>query len=197
MTAEITGSDPLEVCTLPPSDLSERLEWIRREILPHATGQERLPDGVAWQLRDAPGLADRLDRLIELEADCCSSLSFTQLPGSAPGTRRLEIRGVDPDSAILQGLFPASPADPKPANAGVGRRLGRAAGLGTALSIFVCCVLPIGAAALLGATAAAPLASLDQPWIIAGSGLLFGSAAFVWQGRKRSARAAAEDPCGC
>ena len=49
----------------------------------------------------------------------------------------------------------------------------------------------------LGATAAAPLASLDQPWIIAGSGLLFGSAAFVWQGRKRSARAAADDPCGC
>lgn len=192
MTTEITGRDPLEVCTLPPSDLESRLEWVRREILPHAVGRERLPDGVAWELRDAPGLGTRLDRLIELEADCCASLSFTQQPGSASGTRRLEIRGVDPDASILQGAFLAQPGNP-----GIGRRLGRAAGLGTALSLFVCCVLPIGAAALLGATAAAPLASLDQPWIIAGSGLLFGSAVFAWQSRKRPEQAASKDPCGC
>ena len=192
MTTDITGLDPLEECTLPPSDLGDRIEWIRREILPHAVGRERLPDGVTWELRDAPGLESRLDRLIELEAECCSRVSFAQQPGSKAGTRRLEIRGVDPDSPILQGTFPAEPE-----KAGVARRLGRAAGLGTALSLFVCCVLPIGAAALLGATAAAPFASLDQPWVIAGSGLLFGGAAFLWQGRKRPAQPASKDPCGC
>ena len=197
MMTEIAKHDPLDICTLPPSDLQSRLEWMLREILPHAFGRERLPDGVAWELRAAPGLESRLDRLIELEAECCSSLSFTQQPGSAPNTRRLEIRGVDPDSSILQGLLPAAPADPKPTNAGVGRRLGRAAGLGTALGLFVCCVLPIGAAAVLGATAAAPFASLDQPWVIAGSALLFGGAVFLWQGRKRPQQASTEDPCGC
>ncbi|MGI9431636.1 MAG: hypothetical protein ACR2PQ_05450, partial [Myxococcota bacterium] len=104
----------------------------------------------------------------------------------------LEIRGVAPDSPILQERTPVDPREP-----GVGKRLGRAAGIGTVISLLVCCVLPVGAAALLGATAAAPFASLDQPWIIAGSGLIFAGATFVWQGRKRPERNVPEDPCGC
>ena len=178
MPDETTGRDPLEVCTLPPSDLEGRLDWIRREILPHAVERERLPNGVAWELRDEPGVAARLDELIELEADCCSSISFERRPGAVPGRQRLEVRGLDPDAPVLQG-----PGLTQPEKPGVGGRIGRAAGLGAALSLFVCCVLPVGAAAILGAAAAAPLASLDQPWVIAGSGLLFGVGAFLWQKR--------------
>jgi len=187
-----TGLDPLEICTLPASDRASRLAWIRDEILPHAISRERIAGGVALELRDAPGLAAKLNRLIELEAECCSSIGFAQRPSSVQGQRRLEVQGVDPNAPILQ--FPAL-SEPK--KRGVGRRIGRAAGLGTLLSLFVCCVLPIGAAAILGASVAAPLASLDQPWVIAGSGLLFAAAAFIWQGRRTEKRTTSPDACGC
>jgi hypothetical protein len=72
--------------------------------------------------------------------------------------------------------------------------LAKAAGFGTLAGLVVCCVLPVGAAALVGA-AAAPLASLDQPGVIAGVALVFAAAAFAWQTR-RHARAPESDPAG-
>ncbi len=183
--------DPLAVCTLPPDGREQRLAWIRSEILPHAVDGERIEDGLAWEFDDAPGLAARLDRLVALERECCSGIVFEHQPSQTAGRRRLEVRGIDPQAPIFANLQlePAAPGR-------VGPRLAKAAGMGTLVSFFVCCVLPIAAAAALGAAAAAPFASLDNPWIIAAVALLTGAARFAWQNRRRAATAAKETAGG-
>jgi hypothetical protein len=42
--------DPLAVCTFSPDELTDRLAWIRAEILPHAVACERSSNGVVWEL---------------------------------------------------------------------------------------------------------------------------------------------------
>jgi hypothetical protein len=195
--------DPLAVCTLDGEAMSERLAWVRSEIFPHAIAGERLDDGVAWELDDAPGLAAKLDRLVALERECCSGIDFEHLPSQEPGQRRLEIHGVDPDAAVFASLNLAgigsgknsvergeklpAPAENSAETTRLASRLAKAAGAGTLLSLFVCCVLPIAAVAVLGAAVAAPFASLDDPWIIGGAALASGALAFAWQSRKRTA----------
>jgi len=87
-------------CTLPPAALGERLDWIRREILPHVLATEPCRDGLALELGAAPGLAGTLDRWIALERDCCTGLVIERRPGAAAGRLRLEIRGVDADTVL-------------------------------------------------------------------------------------------------
>lgn len=165
------GVDPEAICSLPPDDLQGRLAWIRAEILPHALGRERLEDGVAWELADAPGLAAKLDRLVALERACCGGVVFAHRPGRRAGRRRLEVRGVDPDARVF-----AAP----------GARASRAGGLGALASLFVCCVLPAVIAAALGASLAAPLASLDHPTVIGATAVAFAAGALAWERRRRS-----------
>ena len=184
------GLDPLEICTLSTDSLAERLAWLRSEVLAHAVTSERNANGIAWELDDVPGLATTLDRLIALERECCSGITFEHRTSRTPGRHRLELRGIDPHAAVFATLA---------ADAGAPRRLGgrlaKAIGAGTLLSLLVCCALPIAAAALLGAGVAAPLASLDQPWAIVGMALLFGGIAYAWQ-HKRPAVAQARESGG-
>jgi hypothetical protein len=88
-------------------------------------------------------------------------------------TLQLEIRGLDPTSDLFASLDAkqASTPDRRLANvaerkspAGPGwRGLLRSLGLGSVLSLTVCCVLPIGVAMVAGAGIAAPLGVLDNP----------------------------------
>ena len=103
-TDAVRKLDPAGVCTLPKDGLAERLAWIREEILPHACRSERLEAGFAWELDAAPGLAEKLDRLIALERECCSSIVFERTDSSVPGRLRLEVRGIDPDAAVFRVL---------------------------------------------------------------------------------------------
>ena len=96
--------DPTPVCTLAADELAKRLAWIREEILPHARRMERLDGGVAWELTDAPGLREKVDRLIDLERACCSAIDFARTPGATPDAFRLEIRGIDPDADVFRSL---------------------------------------------------------------------------------------------
>jgi hypothetical protein len=79
-------------CSLGPGELDDRVRWIRREILPHALTRQELPSGFAWEFADAPGLAERLDRLVALENGCCGALAFARVPAAEPGRQRLEVR---------------------------------------------------------------------------------------------------------
>lgn len=96
--------DPADVCTLSRSGWSERVEWVRREVVPHAVGSERLTDGLALELRDVPGLAAKLDTWSALERDCCAGLSFERRESASSGRLRFEIHGVDPDAATWAAL---------------------------------------------------------------------------------------------
>jgi hypothetical protein len=93
-----------EACTLSADAFAGRIAWIRADILPHARAVERLASGIAWELEDAPGLAEKLDRLIALERDCCSGIVFARVASATPGRIRLEIRGVDPDAPVFRTL---------------------------------------------------------------------------------------------
>jgi hypothetical protein len=189
---ENPGLDPADVCTLPPDAITERLAWIRTEIIPHALHSERLSNGVALELDNAPGVSEKLDRLVELERDCCSGIDFARVDASVADRVRFEIRGVDPDAAVF-GPLEIPTVEP----GGTRARFAKAAGAGVASSFFVCCVLPIGAIALLGA-AAAPLAALDSPGPIAAGAVLSGAATWWWLGRKRAnARAGSDSDAGC
>ena len=86
--------DAAPLCTLSSDALARRVAWIRAEILPHALAMEPLDAGVAWELDAAPGLAEKLDRLIALERECCATLVFARAASPAPGRIRLEIRGA-------------------------------------------------------------------------------------------------------
>jgi len=175
-----TGPDPAAVCTLSSESREQRLVWVRQEILPHAVTSERRRDSIAVELVDSPGLAARLDRLVALERECCEGIVFAHARTSTPGRRRLEICGIDPNASIFATV--PEKADETPRSVA---RLAKSAGIGALFSLLVCCALPISAAALLGAAAVAPFASLDDPWVIGGGAVLAGGAAFAWLGRGR------------
>lgn len=101
--ASDSGLDPKAICSLPPRDLTDRLAWIRTEILPHAVGSTRLANGLRIELEDAPGLRDTLDRLIALEAECCGTIEYAWKP-DASGRLALTVRGIDPDASIFAEL---------------------------------------------------------------------------------------------
>ncbi|NNL64778.1 MAG: hypothetical protein HKP30_00915 [Myxococcales bacterium] len=174
--------DPAAVCTLPPDGLTDRMAWIRTEILPLASKRERRREGLAWTFEDTPELAERLERLVALERECCSGIAFRHR-AIAGGQRLLEVEGIDPDAAVFgDAAEPASPALPL--------RIAKATGIGAGVSLLLCCALPIAAGAVFGAAVAAPLATLDDPVIIGVAALGVGGAAFAWD---RSRRAAASD----
>jgi len=179
-----TGIDPAEICTLAPEGIADRQAWVREAILPHAVDREQSASGLAWEFEDVPGLAAKLGQLVEKERGCCSGIDFVHGRSTATGRLRLEVRGIDPHSPVFASLEPGTGAAPP-----VVARLAKALGVGAALSLLVCCALPIALAALLGATAAAPFALLDDPFVIGGAALLSGGAAFVWVGRKHRAAA--------
>ena len=103
-------TDPIEICTLPATGLAGRLAWIRAEILPHAVSSEPSADGIVLQLDDAPGLAAKLDRLVELERDCCSGIAFEHAPGPGAGRWRLVVHGIDPQASVFKSLPPGPEA---------------------------------------------------------------------------------------
>jgi hypothetical protein len=173
---EITVPD---ACTLTPPELGERLSWIRQEILPHALCREALEGGAAWRFAPDPGVREKLERLVVLESDCCSSDAIRFSLHQEPEALRLEVHGIDPDETLL---------GPRPAGAGSGiRRIAQAGGVGTLGALLLCCVLPIGIASVAGAAVAAPLAGLDHPLPIAAAALLLGTATW-WSLRRRAAR---------
>ena len=180
--------DPLEVCTLDPGELAERLRWVRAEILSHALGKERLEDGIAIELSDMPGIRDKIDDWFELEGDCCGGIRFERHPGRTTTQVRVEIHGINPNGQLF-GEVPDLPSESPPRPGGRVGRILRAGGLGAAASVLLFCVLPIGFVALLGTTAVAvPLGALDDPlWIGLGAAA---AAGLIWwrMGRKERAK---------
>lgn len=90
----LLGTNP--TCTLSPEELSRRLAWIRSEILPQLRHEQRLATGIAWELEESPGLAEKLARWAALESRCCSDLVLEPAPCPRPGHLRLEIRRKAP-----------------------------------------------------------------------------------------------------
>ena len=171
--------DPAEICTLRGSELDERLSWIGGEILPYVIRSTRMSQGMDVDFREEPGLKDKLNELIRLEAECCEGILYRQTAGPQPGVLRLEIRGIDSNARVFQAVW-----EPLGGVSGAGTlgRLVKSIGAGTGLSLLVCCVLPIAAVAVLGGVAA-PLSGLDGPIPITIGAVVGGALAWRWSGR--------------
>lgn len=178
-TADDRQLDPEDVCSLPPETLDARRAWIRRELLPHALRREVLAENeVVYHFRRAPDIVRALERLVVLEGECCSAIDF-RVEAPTGGGPRLFLRGVDPEAPILAG-----PDEQVAAPAGRLRRAAGALALGSAAGLLVCCVLPLGVAALFGAAAGAALGWMDQPLVIAVVALVAAVGAHRWLTRR-------------
>ena len=149
----------MTVCSLSSAELEDRLEMIRKEILPHVKRSEDLPNGRAWEFEETPALRAKLEEWVELERRCCGGLdwSLERLPANG---LRLAVRGIEPGSGFFEAL--AEP-EPTPGSSGGLVRLAKSGGVGLGGALLVCCVLPNAVLAVAGAAVAAPLLALDSP----------------------------------
>ena len=188
-----------DVCTLSPERQISRLEMIRREILPEVRSQHLLENGISWSFDATPALRAKLERLAEPERECCASLQIDVDEDPETGALRFRMLGADPRS----GLFDPLRVDLTNERAGAGgtlKRLLKSAGSGVIGSVFLFCVVPIGITTLVGASLAAPLLMLDNPWAIAGGAVAIGFGIWMFEtrrARRRRTAAAEAGGCGC
>lgn len=176
--------DIREVCQLSGEALTARRGELRRELLPHVRGRERLPDGIALGFEASDAMRAALTAFVDFERRCCPGLRVSW--SETEGALRLEIRGLDPDADVLEDLGVPAERSWMPGLAGAARSA--VGGVGGAFVLF--CLVPMGAAALLGAELAAPLRALDHPLVIG----LGGAALAGWLWRRERRRATG---CGC
>jgi hypothetical protein len=184
--------DIREVCNLPDEELEARRARVSQELFAFVRNREELPGGLALYFDETPEMRERLDEFVAAERVCCAGIDWSVRSGS--GALRLEISGIDPTSAafaeIGSNIAPTSDAG-KP---GGWPRLLRAVGLGSLGAVLVCCALPLGVAAVFGATS---LLLLDNPWVIAGSAFGLGGLLWHWEGRRNAGRSEGESVSGC
>ena len=92
------------LCSLDDEQLEARRERVRAEILPHVERAERIEGGFAVEGRATPALRRRLEELVALERRCCAGVDWRLREDRDAGVLRLEVRGLDPDSALLGSL---------------------------------------------------------------------------------------------
>ncbi len=172
------------LCSLDDQQLEERRAMVRAEILPHLEKRERIEGGFAVESEATPEMREKLENLVALERRCCSSVDWDLREDPQAGRLRLEVRGLDPDSALLGSLVGPPMRGPRSL-----RRVLKAGGLGFGVSFFVLCVLPIGLAAVGGAALASRLSGLESPLNVALGALLLGGATWALL-RRRERRAA-------
>jgi len=90
----------MTTCSLSSAELEDRLEMIRKEILPHVRRTEHLPDGRAWEFGETPGMRAKLEQWVELERRCCGGLDW-KLERLPSGRLRLAVLGVEPGSGFF------------------------------------------------------------------------------------------------
>ena len=64
-------------CSLNSNDYQERMKMIREQILPHLIEMKELENGCQLRFQNDITLKDTIERFIELEKQCCNSLTLT------------------------------------------------------------------------------------------------------------------------
>jgi hypothetical protein len=188
--AEIRGFE--HACDLPSDRLRDRVAMIRRDVLPHATRREALADGFCLEFEHSPAMQKTLEDLVAFERECCSGLAWS-LRRPSDRVLRLSVEGLTPDSDFFLAVGGAT----DPSVDGRLARLAQASGLGALAGFSLCCIVPIGVAAVAGASVAAPLAKLDDPLVISAASVVLALPAWLWLKRRatRSAEASCADGC--
>lgn len=189
-----------DMCTLSNDQLTSRLAEMRRDILPHIRKTHTLEDGLVLEFRDTPNLKAKVERLVALEQECCAGLRFELQEKPQPEGLKLEIRGIDPQSGTFEQLLAGIENNAQaPSQGSRLRRILSSTGIGVAGAFVVFRLLPIGLAALLGASATAYVAKLDNPLLLSVGAIVFGAAAWWFQKRRSTAQSegSGRGGCGC
>jgi hypothetical protein len=186
--------DIREICNLPDEELEARRARANQELFAFVKHRQERPTGLALVFDETPELRERLDAFVAAERVCCVDIDWSVRSDS--GSLRLEIAGIDPRSPAFADLGSTLALQPEPGEPIVGPRLLRAVGLGSLGALLLCCALPLAVAAVVGTTS---LLLLDNPWVIAGSALVFGGSLWYWEGRRKARRSkvASISGCGC
>ena len=88
-------------CTLSASDLKDRAGAWNKLMGSGLVERDLVPGGI--RLTPAPGAADALIRLIDLERDCCAWIDFSVGTGSA-----VTLTAAGDGEAVLAGMFVAA-----------------------------------------------------------------------------------------
>lgn len=193
-------TDIREICNLSDEQVAARRKELREGLMPLARGREHLADGLALLFDSSSEMREELEAFVAFERKCCPGLGFSV--HDVPGSLRLEIHGIDPDASAFAGVAGVGAGrsvdtrQEKPERTGLLRVL-RLVGLGGAASLVVCCVVPIGVAALVGAKLAAPLGVLDNPWVISLGTIAFASLLWLRERHRNSASKATAMAGGC
>lgn len=179
-----------DFCSLSPGALTERLDWIRSDIEPHAGAKRILENGVAWDFEATPEMREKLEKLARLESDCCSSLEFEVWQNPSRTRLRFEILGADPGSEFFDRLKLANLSDDEDTPGGMRwGLLAKRGGIAAVASFLICCVLPFALVSVLGISIAAPLLALDTPLAIGTGAVVIGGVLWFVE-KRRSAKIA-------
>lgn len=169
-----------DFCSLPPEQVQERASHIRAELVPQTVARREVPGGFRWEFPNRPETEKLLGEFVEFERRCCAGMTFVVEPNESGDRLCLTVTGEGAEVMATLGNTGAGASTAPTA----GRRALQAGGLGLGVSVFVCCLLPLGLTAVAGAAVAAPLATLDQPLYIVLGGLLAGGAAWAYLARR-------------
>ncbi len=71
---DINLSTPI-ACTLSVDEQKRETKGFQKTLRPHVISQEKLPDGARITFRNLPSVAEGLNQLVDLDADCCQFLT--------------------------------------------------------------------------------------------------------------------------
>ncbi|MBL4790284.1 MAG: hypothetical protein JKY60_15030 [Kordiimonadaceae bacterium] len=172
-----------DICSLPPTDKQSRLDFFRRDLLPHVKQTETLPDGRAWIFNFSDDLSQKLDDLVIFERQCCSGVTWEIDRDVNAKTIRLSLTGIDPHSKFFDQLGDKGSHSEAPSTI---RTLVKSSAAGVMATLGICCIVPLAISLFAGAATAAPLYALvDNGPVISGTAVLASLLAWLYLTRKR------------
>lgn len=94
----------MTVCTLSAPALDDRIEMIRRDIVPHVTRVEPRANGFVLEIAGSPAMHATLARWVVLERDCCTRVAWEIEGDPDDAVLRLVVDGLDPRNLERLGL---------------------------------------------------------------------------------------------
>ncbi len=99
-----SGDLPI-ACTLTPSELDDRKEWLLLGLLAKAVSRKAVPGGVRWRFDAGDGIVPQVAAVIEAERRCCRFLDFRLEVEAGDGPVWFEVTGPEGTAEFLSSLL--------------------------------------------------------------------------------------------
>ena len=150
-STQLSICECIELCDLPLEQARERRLMIEKSMMPHVIEAVRFEGGRSWFFAYSDSVDIMLEDLVQVEGQCCSTLSWSLEQSSENRQLVLTVKGFAESKEVRRSLWARIP------------RLLTAGSVGFLGAVVVCCIVPILITLVVGATIAAPLMILDSP----------------------------------